>query len=369
MSPDKPTPAGKPESAGKPRPADTPPKKAFPAFPILLALLTLALIVYVVWRLDTAPGTDDAYAFADTIDVVPEVSGKIVNLPIRDNQAVKEGDLLFEVDPRSYQDALDAARATLVQLDKQIEQTRRTIKAQEFAAAAVEASVERARAAADQATDTLHRMEPLLEKGFVTAEDVDQARTRQQSTKAALEAVLLEAKQAKAAIILVDPLVAQRAVIEAEIATAELNLEFTKVHAPFDGRVVALDTSEGQFVSALKPVFTLIDTRRWYVVANFREAELKNIHPGTQGTVYLMADTDKKFVGAVDSIGFGVHPDDGGTELGGLPYVRRSVNWVRVAQRFPVKILVENPDPELFRIGASAVVTLYRAKDSGREEK
>lgn len=356
MSPDKPTTADKPKSA------DTPPKKAFPVFPILLTLVTLALIVYVIWRLDTAPGTDDAYAFADTIDVVSEVSGKIVNLPIRDNQAVKEGDLLFEVDPRPYQDALDAARATLVQLDKQIEQTRRTIEAQEFAAAAAEASVERARAAAKQATDTLRRMEPLLADGFVTAEDVDQARTRQRSAKAALDAALLGAKEAKAAVIDLDPLVAQRAVVEAEIAGAELKLEFTKVHAPFDGRVVALDTSEGQFVSALKPVFTLIDTRQWYVVANFRESELKDIHPGTPSTIYLMADTEKKFAGAVDSIGFGVHPDDGGTEFGGLPRVKRTINWVRVAQRFPVKILVEDPDPELFRIGASAVVTLHRSQ-------
>jgi len=344
--------------------SDTSSKKQFPVIPIALTLLTLALLFYVLWYLDTAPGTDDAYAYADTIDVVAEVSGKIIDLPIEDNQAVKKGDLLFQIDPRPYQDALDMARATLVELDKQIELTQRTINAQEYAAASVLASVERARAAAKQADDTLRRMEPLLAKNYVSAEEVDQAKTVQRSAQAELNAALLRAKEAKAAVSGVDALVAQRAVVEAQIAIAELKLEYTTVRAPFDGRVVSLDTSEGQFASALKPVFTLIDTRKWFVVANFREAELKNIRPGTHSTVYLMANTDEQFQGTVDSIGYGVHPDDGGSELGGLPWVKRSVNWVRVAQRFPVKILVENPDPELFRIGASAVATLHIAHNS-----
>lgn len=347
---------------------DKAPKKPFPLVPIALTLLTLLLIFYVIWRLETSPSTDDAYAYADTINVVVEVSGKIINLPIENNQAVKQGDLLFEVDPRPYQNALNAARANLVALDKQIELTQRTVNAQEFAASAVAASVETARVSAEQAMDTLNRMEPLLEDGYVSAEQIDQARTAQQASQATLEAALLQAEEAAAAISGVDALVAQRAVIEAQIAIAELNLEHTRVRAPFDGRVVSLDTSVGQFASAMKPVFTLIDTRRWYVIANFREGDLTDIRPGTDSTVYLMADTGKKFEAKVDSIGYGVHPDDGGTTFGGLPNVKRTINWVRVAQRFPVKILVENPDPDLFRIGASAVVTLHSGHDSGDKE-
>ncbi len=348
---------------------DTPQKKKFPAIPIVLTLITLALIFYVIWRLDTAPGTDDAYAYADTIDVVSEVSGKIINLPIKDNQAVKEGDLLFEIDPRPYQNSLKAARATLVQLDKEIELAQRGVDAQKYAASAVQASVERARAAAQMATETLQRMEPLLADGYVSAEAVDQARTAQQSAQAMLAAELLRSKEAASAVQSVEALVAQRAVIKAQIAIAELNLEFTTVRAPFDGRVASLDISEGQFASPLKPVCTLIDTRHWYVVANFRESELKDIHPGAHSTVYLMTNSSEKFQGTVDSIGYGVHPDDGGSKIGGLPWVKRSINWVRVAQRFPVKILVEEPDPDLFRIGASAVVTLHPARHSGSKKK
>lgn len=155
-----------------------------------------------------------------------------------------------------------------------------------------------------------------------------------------------------------DALVAQRAAVEADIALTKLHLEMATVRAPFDGRVISLKTSVGQFASTMRPIFTLIDTRHWYVIANFRETDLKNIRSGTPATIRLMSDSGKTFEGKVDSIGYGVLPDDGGLVLGGLPKVSRSINWVRVAQRFPVKIMVDKPDPEMFRIGASAVANL-----------
>ena len=138
----------------------------------------------------------------------------------------------------------------------------------------------------------------------------------------------------------VDALVAQRAAVEADIALTKLHLEMATVRAPFDGRVISLKISVGQFASAMRPIFTLIDTRHWYVIANFRETDLKNIRSGTPATIRLMSDSGKTFEGKVDSIGYGVLPDDGGLVLGGLPKVSRSINWVRVAQRFPVKIMV-----------------------------
>ncbi|MGO4809494.1 multidrug transporter subunit MdtN [Cupriavidus sp. 2MCAB6] len=333
-------------------------KKAWPA--LVLVLITLALLILVIWMLDRSPRTDDAYVYADAIDVVPEVNGRIVQLAVRDNQAVKQGDLLLQIDPRPYQDALTRAKASLAALDQQIMLTQRTVNAQQYNAQSVRAAVERARAAATQATDTLRRTEPLLPQGYVSAEDVDRARTAQRATQAELNAVQLQAQQAAAAVSGVDALVAQRAVVLAEISLAELHLEFATVRAPFDGRVAALKTSTGQFASALKPVFTLIDTRHWYVVANFRETELKGMRAGTPATVYLMSDTGQHFRGTVDSISYGVAPDEGGLALpGGLPRIQRSLNWVHVAQRFPVKIRVENPNPDLFRVGTSAVAILH----------
>ncbi|MGF6260961.1 multidrug efflux system membrane fusion protein [Paraburkholderia youngii] len=332
--------------------------KKLPAAAIVL--IAIGLLVVVLWRLDHAPSTDDAYVYADTISVVPEVSGRIIELPVRDNQAVKQGDLLLRIDPRPYQAALDQARARLDTLNSQIVLTQRSVHAQQYNADSVQAAVERARAVANQAADTLRRTEPLLAQGYVSAEEVDRARTAQRSAQAELNAAMREAQQASAAVSGVDALVAQRAEVRAQIAIAELNLEFTEVRAPFDGRVVSLRTTVGQFASALRPVFTLIDTRHWYVVANFRETELKGVHAGTPSTVYLMSDTARRFTGVVDSVGYGVLPDDGGVVEQGLPSVQRTINWVHVSQRFPVKIAVRNPDPELFRIGTSAVATLNR---------
>jgi membrane fusion protein, multidrug efflux system len=337
-------------------------KKKWPA--IVLVVATLLLLVFAIRLLDRAPRTDDAYVYADTIDVVPEVNGRIVELDVHDNQAVKQGDLLFRIDPRPYQDALTRGKASLVALDRQIELTQRTVNAQQYNAQSVRAAVERARAASSQASDTLHRMEPLLSHGYVSAEDVDRARTAQRATQAELSAAQLQAQQAAAAVTGVDALVAQRAVIMAEIAIAELNLEYATVRAPFDGRVVSLKTSTGQFATALKPVFTLIDTRRWYVDANFRETELKDIRTGTPATVYLMSDTAKRFQGTVDSISYGVASDEAGLALpGGLPRIQRTLNWVHVSQRFPVKIRVDNPNPELFRVGTSAVAVVHPGND------
>jgi membrane fusion protein, multidrug efflux system len=189
-----------------------------------------------------------------------------------------------------------------------------------------------------QASDTLRRMEPLLPNGYVSADEVDRARTAQRAPRAEWDAAELQARQAAAAVGGIDALVAQRAVVLAEISVAELNVDYATVVSPFDGRVVSLKTSTGQFASALKPLFTLVDTRRWYVIANVRETELRHIRAGMRATVCLMSDSDIRFDGVVESIGYGVLPDDGGLSIGGLPRIQRSLNWVRVAQRFPVRI-------------------------------
>lgn len=151
------------------------PRSKFPA--LLVVALALVALVFVIWRVDSAPSTNDAYASADTIDVVPEVSGRIVELAVTDNQAVKQGDLLFRIDPRPYEANLAKAEASLAALDKQIMLTQRSVDAQQFGADSVNATVEKARAAAKQASDTLRRTEPLLREGFVSAEEVDRART------------------------------------------------------------------------------------------------------------------------------------------------------------------------------------------------
>jgi multidrug efflux system membrane fusion protein len=336
---------------------------------ILIAIVAMTFLALgvVVWRIDHSPETDDAYVYADTINVVPEVSGRIIDLPVSDNQFVRQGELLFRIDPRPYEDALAEARAQLVALDNQIMLTQRSVNAQKFQASAAKAAVERARAAAKQAQDTLNRLAPLEASGYAASEDVDRARTARRSSEAELNAALLQAEQAAAAVSGVDALVAQRAVVAAQIAIAELHLEWTVVRAPFDGRVVSLRTAVGQYASAQRPIFTLVDARRWYVVANFRETELKRMRPGAPCTVYVMSHFSRRFSGTVDSIGYGVLPGDGGVVKEGLPSVERSINWVHVSQRFPVKIRVEQPDPDLFRVGASAIAVVHDG--NGRQRR
>ena len=325
----------------------------------LLVVVCLAIIalIGVISYLQTSPQTNDAYVYADTIEVVPEVSGQIVEMPIHDNQRVKRGDLLFKIDDRQYRAILLDAQSRLAALDAQIRLTRRTVKAQEYNAQSVTAAVARAQALVQQTQSTRQRLEPLVPQGFASQEELDQARTAEKAAQSELNATLLQAKQATAAVSGVDALVAQREGALAQIALASLNLERTQVRAPFSGTVVALKTTVGQFASAIKPLFTLIDSDHWYVVANFRETDLNNILPGTPATIRVMTNHHRTFSGRVASVGAGVLAS-GDSVVEGLPVIQKSINWVHVSQRFPVKIAVTDPDPSLFRFGASASAEL-----------
>ena len=323
---------------------------------ILVAAIGLA--IYVIRYLDQSPRTDDAFVRADTIGVASQVSGRIIRLHVRDNQPVKKGDVLFEIDPRPYQYSLDRARATLDALEKQIGLQQRDVNAQKFGAAAAKANIASAQAQARQAADTLNRLEPLLAKEYVTAEQVDQARTARQSADAALQVALGDAEKAAAAVSSVDALVAKLGELRAAVATAEYDLDQTVVRAPFDGTVIDLNIAAGESAATGRPLFTLIDTESWYVIANFRETALNRFRPGMAAEVFILADPSRRFTGTVQSIGYGVYPEEGGGSLGGLPKVPRSINWVRVEQRFPVRIRIDNPQADLFRIGASAVALI-----------
>ena len=330
---------------------------------LFVIVIALGLGIFAAWRMETMPRTDDAYAYADTILVAPQVSGRIVAIHVKDNQRVRKGDALFQIDPRPYKAALAKAEANLVTLDREIELTQRTVNSQTLGAAAAKASVEKARAIAQQAQDSLRRLEPLKGTRYASDEQIDQARTSDKSAHAQLDAAIFESRKALAGITGIDALVAKREVIRAEIELARLNLEYTTVMAPFDGRVINLKTALGQFAAVGHPIFTLANTENWYVIANFRETELKGIRPGQSAEIYVLSNPSVRYKATVESIGFGVFPDDGGLETAGLPHVPRSINWVRVAQRFPVRLHVDAPDGENLRIGGSAVAILDRWHD------
>ena len=267
----------------------------------LIIVAGAVLITLYVWGIiERHPRTDDATARANVVGIAPRVAGQILKLNVQDNQAVKEGDVLFEIDPEDYRLVLEKAKADLAALDRQIA----------------------------QAHSTLQRLEPLLPKKFTTAENVDEARTK------------------------LTTLQAQREGVVATINLEELHLSYCKVIAPFSGRVINLNISAGAHVTTGVPVFSLLDTSKWYVIANFREAEVRHMAPGSEAIVYLSSAPNQRFRGKVQGIGWAVKPE-GEIDLppSGVPYVKRELNWVRVAQRFPVRIEVENPDPGSFPHG------------------
>lgn len=332
---------------------------------VLLLLATLLVLWIVLWNVNNAPRTDDAYIYADTVNMVPEISGRIIELPVENNQLVKKGDLLYRIDPQIYQNDLKYNLAKLDTLNEQIILTQRTIDAQKANAEAVTAQVESARVQFLQSDDSYRRKLPLFKKGYVSKDELNIAVTKRNSDEATYKSMQLQAQQAALAVSGIEALEAQRKEVAALIEKAKINIQYTEVRAPFDGRVTSLKTTVGQYVSPSKAIMTLIDTENWFIVANFRETELKGIHKGSSSRLFVMSDTSKSFEGVVDSISFGVNPTDGGLIISGLPSVSRSINWVHVSQRFPVKIRVINPDPNLFRIGASAIAIVYHDKESG----
>jgi multidrug resistance efflux pump len=152
---------------------------------------------------------------------------------------------------------------------------------------------------------------------------------------------------------------ARLAAAEAAVHSAELDLGYCRVAAPFAGKVVNLNISEGAFARAGTDVFVLVDTRTWYVMANFRETQLQHIPAGASAELYLQSQPGKHFRGTVVGLGWAVLPENG-TSVNGLPRVERSLDWIRLAARFPVRIQVDDPD-DSFRLGASAVATVRGA--------
>jgi membrane fusion protein, multidrug efflux system len=382
-----------------------------------ILLVTAITGLLVLRQINDNPRTDDAEIFANYIGIAPVVSGPITHLYVADNQSVKAGEPLLEIDPRPYAYALAHAKSEKASLEGEIDDQRRIIASKASAvdvakagAASAEAALHHANAAIAQAKaevgnakaaldraiaeqsyadNNLHRLEPLLAKQFVTVDQVDQARTasvagaqavEQSRAQLALAQANLEGanalylqgqanvigsthgvQQATHSVTTLAPYSEQLGGRQAAIDTAQYNLDNSRVISPFDARVTNLTLSQGAYASAGQHIFTLIDTRTWWAVANFRETQLGHIRPGMKADVYIMSRPDVRYEGTVDSVGFGVTPDAdlvGKLTQPGLPDVQRTLNWVHLASRFPVRVRIDNPPPEIFRLGESAIVIL-----------
>ncbi len=327
---------------------------------ISVGVIALAILVgmYIDHRVSTYPSTDDASIDADIVHVASTVGGRIIAIPVSENASVVKGDLLFQIDPVPYELTLAQAQSDLAVAEAALDSKRRLVSTQQSAATIAGEQTKRAQTNYELSGRTVERLKPLAGKGYVPTQQLDQAEVAQRDATTSLR----QAKEQEAAAIqAIDTTTGAEAAVrarQAAVAIAQRALDNTTVRAPNNGRVVGLTVLAGEIVAPSQSLFTLINTEEWFAVANFRETALRAIAVGQCATVFSMIDRSKPIKGKVASIGWGVL-DTGKINLPrSVPYVEQSVNWVRVAQRFPVRIQLEEPPESLVRIGASAVVQI-----------
>lgn len=361
---------------------------------LLTAAIVLVAIALIAWRYYdyiVNPWTRDGQVMANVIQVAPRVSGPVVELPIIDNQRVKAGDLLFRIDPRTYQTDLALAEA-------KVDYTKKNLLALDKQVAAAQAAVDQSTSEISQArsqvtadTSTLvetekarTRAESLLETDDVSQAYYDSALRNYQVAQAAKEqadAALLGAEsrerqaeaqlaQAQANRGLPGPDNAQLRQAMAELETARLNLGFTEVRASVDGMISNLNVRLGSQAVANQPFMALIDEKSFWIAAYFRETMISRVSIGDPAVITLMGNPDSPFSGHVDSIGWGISVSDGSTGFNLLPNVSPTFQWIRLAQRIPVRVLIDDlPDGVVLRVGQTTSVMIETGERKGEGQR
>ncbi len=390
---------------------------------LLTGIVVLVAVLVVLFKYQdyvTNPWTRDGQVRADVIQIAPRVSGPIVNLPIQDNQFVKAGDLLFEIDPRTYEASLEQARAQLDEtgdnvaaLEKQVE----TVKAAvEVSRAAIEksrtavdgsgAAVEGSRLSIQQVESSIkeldaqiaaneaefERQQDLITRRATSQKAVDRARTTYEVSVEQRNAALVNLEQVQASIRQSEANLAgsEAGLVESEanyleakagleearaqlgaigeanpqvraavaaVRQAELSLEFTQVHAPVDGYVTNLSLRLGTQAVANQPILALVDVSSYWIDGFFRENYIANIQSGDRAVVTLMTYPETPLEGRVESLGWGIAQQDGSTGADLLPSISPTFEWIRLAQRIPVRIhLIDVPEEIKLRVGTTASV-------------
>ena len=355
----------------------------------VIVLIAAALILFKYWEYVMNPWTRDGQVRAEVIQITPRVSGPIVKLGVQDNQFVKAGDLLFEIDPRTFAASLEQAQA-------QYDKTGDDYLAQEKQVEAAQAQVKAYQAAVQQAKSTIKEIDSQIEKNkaeygrqqemmpqkATSQKSVDRAKANYEVSvekrKGAVAGVIkaqaalsqAEAAMAEAQANLGAPGDANASIREARAAVrqAELNLEFTQVRAPVGGYITNLNLRLGSQAVANQPVLALVDVNSYWVHGYFKETSIGRIRKGDKAIVTLMAYPDTPIKGYVDSLGWGIAQQDGSTGFELLPNVSPTFEWIRLAQRVPVRIhLTEVPEGIELRVGTTASVLVKT--DSRQSQK
>ena len=323
-----------------------------------IIVLAAAVALYAFHESTVHPTTTDSSIDADIVHVAAAVGGRIIELPVSENARVAAGELLFQIDPLPYRLAVEQAAADLNIAEAELETRRRVLSTQRSDALIAANQTKNALQNHELAMRSLERIRPLASKGYVPKQQLDDAQVLEKDTATKLTQAQ---EQEAAAYRAIDTEAAAEATVlarKAALAIAQRALEDTTVRASHNGLVVSLRVSTGEMVIPSQSLFTLINTDEWFANANFRETELDWIAVGDCATVFSLIDRKVPIKGVVQGIGWGVTDQDVINIPRSVPFVERSMNWVRVAQRFPVRIRIENPPQQLMRLGASAVVEI-----------
>ena len=308
--------------------------------PLMLAGPVVVLLSAAYWYLTGGRyvSTDDAYVQAARVQVSTDVSGRVVAIDVKDNEKVNTGQLLFRLDPRPFQIAVDEAKAQLATVRYQIHALKATYHQKRADARAAEATV-------DYQQHEFERQQRLLASGTASQQQFDQARQAYETGRAQLAS-----KQQDVAVALANiggdpdiPLEQHPMVQHAQAALdrAALNLSYTEIRAPENGIVTKVDQLQvGNYVTASTPLFSLMSTDRVWVEANFKETELTHMRSGQQATVEVDTYPDVTFSAKVESLSPGT-----GLTFALLPAENATGNWVKVVQRLPVRLHLEHLDP------------------------
>jgi membrane fusion protein (multidrug efflux system) len=325
---------------------------------IVVPLILVAIGAYLWLTGGRYVETDNAYVQQHMVALSADVEGRIVAVPVRLNQSVKAGDVIFKIDPTPFQIALDQANAALASARLNVEQLK-------VAYGTAEAKLSAAEAALDIQQRELDRQTSLAGKGFQSQSNLDQLKLDVQAAQSNVELARQGVQSAVAALvgnpdIAVDdhPLVKTA---QAQVESAQRDLAQTTVKAPADGVVSQVDNlNVGQFVQKGTQIAALVETDEAWVEANYKETQLTGIEVGQPATVTVDAYPGLEIKGHVASIGAAT-----GAEFSVLPAQNATGNWVKVTQRLPVEIAIDSPERDRLRAGMSVTVTVDTQPENG----
>ena len=360
-------------------------KQLITAAVVALAVL-LVLLKYRDYLLN--PWTRDGQVQANVVQITPRVNGPIVKLAIVDNQFVSAGDLLFEIDPRTYaaslaqaQAAYDKAADSYVAQEKQVDSSLAQVNASRAQILQAESSIRQLDATIAKNKAELERQQELLPLRATSRKSLERAQANydvslQQRagavatlTQVQADLAQTEAELAKSRATLGASGDANASLREAKAARDEaaLDLEFTRVSAPVDGYITNLNLRLGSQAVANQPALALVDTNSYWVHGYFRETTVGRIAAGDKAIITLMSYPDQPLKGHVNSIGWGIAQQDGSTGFDLLPTISPTFEWIRLAQRVPVRVhLDEVPEGVALRVGTTASVLVKTG--SGEEQ-